>query len=174
MPGTCTAACTATAECINRFGWAGPLPTETPPPTAERDGKECIDGSCTPQSVLRDKSAVTAAPATTPTRSAVMLTIRFLPERNQCRGRPDRGPAQRGLNPELNNGGRQYAAIRLCGCSTPGACRVYVFPTKRFTARPPRPELGLRWAPALAAVSRSSRPRLGSRLRMHSPLYWSR
>src|SRR5215204_2842390 len=47
MPGTCTAACAATAECINRFGWAGPLPTETPPPTAERDGKECIDGSCT-------------------------------------------------------------------------------------------------------------------------------
>src|SRR5215216_7384017 len=96
-----------------------------------------------PQSVLRDKSAVTAAPGTTPTRSAVMLTIRFLPERHQCRGRPDSGPpAQRGLNPELNNGERQYAAIRLCGCSTPGACRVHVLPTKRFAARPPRPTLG--------------------------------
>jgi hypothetical protein len=107
-----------------------------------------------PQSVVpRDKSAVTAAPVTTPTRSAVMLTIHFF-QNAICAGRPTevRRHSEDSI-PRLNNGERQYAEIR----------------------RPaPRPALGPRWAPALAAVSRSSRPRLGSRLRMHSPRYWSR
>jgi hypothetical protein len=53
-----------------------------------------------------------------------------------CRGRPDRGPRHReGSIPTLIDGERQHAAIRLCSCPTPGACRVYVLPIKRLSAR---------------------------------------
>src|SRR5688572_16285872 len=96
-----------------------------------------------PQRVVpRDKSAVTAVPATTRTPSAVMLTIHFF-QNVICAGD---GPTEVRRHSEdsisrLNNGERQYAAIRLCGCSTPDACRVYVVPPK--IRRPaPRPALG--------------------------------